>query len=99
MATKRTREDDDQMEVEQPQAKKQNNTDSELEELYELIGKVLVLDESEIKYEPEPESQAESEVESESEEHGGPLEHCMFCENYVENALFTCNFCIGYATR
>jgi len=96
MATKRTREDDDDMELEQPQAKKQNNSDTELEELYELIGRVLVLDESEIKYEPEPEDELEEE--SQEEEHG-PLEHCMFCENYVENALFTCNLCIGYATR
>jgi hypothetical protein len=96
MATKRTREDDDEMEVEQPQAKKQNNTDTELEELYEMIGKLLILDESEIKYEPEPEDELEEESQ---EEEYGPLEHCMFCENYVENSLFTCNFCIGYATR
>ena len=98
MATKRTREDDDEMELEQPEAKKQNNTDTELEELYERIGKLLLLDESEIKYEPEPEPKADSEEESQKEEYG-PLDHCMFCENYVENALFTCNFCIGYATR
>ena len=50
MATKRTREDDDEMVVEQPPAKKQNNIDTELEELYEIIGKLLVLDESEIKH-------------------------------------------------
>jgi hypothetical protein len=93
MATKRTREDDDEMELEQPEAKKQNNTDTELEEIYEMIGKLL-LDESEIKYEPEP----DSEEKSQKEEYG-PLDHCMFCENYVENALFTCNLCIGYATR
>lgn len=96
MATKRTREDDDEMEVEQPQAKKQNNTDTEFEELYQMIGKLLILDESEIKHES---SEEEEEEEEKEEEHEGPLEHCMFCENYVENALFTCNFCIGYATR
>ena len=92
MATKRTREDDDEMVVEQPPSKKQNNTNTELEELYEMIGKLLVLDESEIKHVIEYDSDSESE-----EEYGGPLEHCMFCENYVENALFTCNFCIGYS--
>jgi hypothetical protein len=91
MATKRTREDDDEMEVEQPPVKKQNNIDTELEELYEMIGKLLILDESVIEY--------ESDIESEEEEYNGPLEHCMFCENYVENALFTCNFCIGYAKQ
>lgn len=94
MATKRTREDDDdEMVVEQPAAKKQNNTDTELEELYQMIGKLLVLDESEIKHVID----YDSDIESEEEECGGPLEHCMFCENYVENALFTCNFCVGYA--
>lgn len=95
MATKRNREDDDDMEVEQPSLKKQNNIDTELEELYEMIGKLLVLNESEIKHVIE----YESDTESEEEEHDGPLEHCMFCENYVENALFTCNFCIGYAQQ
>ena len=92
MSTKRTREDDDEMVVEQPVAKKQNNIDTELEELYQMIGKLLVLDESEIKHVIDYDSDTESE-----EEYGGPLEHCMFCENYVENSLFTCNFCVGYA--
>jgi hypothetical protein len=91
MATKRTREDDDDMELEQPPVKKQNNIDTEIEELYEMIGKLLVLNESVIEY--------DSDTESEEEEYTGPLEHCMFCENYVENALFTCNFCIGYAQQ
>ena len=63
MATKRTREDDDDMEVEQPSLKKQNNIDTEIEELYEMIGKLLVLNESEIKHVIEYDSDTESEEE------------------------------------
>ena len=57
----------------EPQEKKLK-TDDELEDIYKMIGNLLLED-------------------SDSELEYGPLDHCIYCDNYVENSLFTCNFC------
>lgn len=82
------RKQDDEMIEEQPDQKKIRMFDEELENLFELIGNILLDEPEEQEHEDD-----EQEEEFKEEEYEGPLEHCIFCERDIASGDYTCIGC------